>query len=115
MYQFSYSEVADEASSTMRAQERAAIDRILAMLRAAEGKPAGSAETVEALYYLRRLWSIWLTDLASDENDLPEATRAGLISIGIWVNKEIDLVQSGARTTLSGLIEINQLIRDGLK
>jgi flagellar protein FlaF len=115
MYQFSYSEVVEESPRAMRTQERQAVERIIAMLRAASGKPATSPEMVEALYYLRRLWAIFADDLASDDNELPEATRAGLISIAIWVNKEIDLVQSGARTDLTPLIEVNETIRDGLK
>jgi len=40
--------------------------------------------------------------------------RAGIISIGIWVNKEIDRIRSGVTHDLSPLIEINQIIRDGL-
>jgi flagellar biosynthesis activator protein FlaF len=63
---------------------------------------------------LRRLWSVFLDDLNSPENGLPDALRAGIISIGIWVNKEIDRIRSGATHDLSPLIEINQIIRDGL-
>jgi flagellar protein FlaF len=47
-----------------------------------------------------------LDDLNSPENGLPDALHAGIISIGIWVNKEIDRIRSGATHDLSPLIEI---------
>jgi flagellar protein FlaF len=115
MFQFSYNEVVEDSPATMRDQERHAVDRIVGMLRAADGKPATSPQMIEALYFLRRLWSIWISDLGSAENELPEATRAGLLSIGIWMNKEIDLIQSGNKTDLAALIDINEMICDGLK
>jgi flagellar protein FlaF len=41
--------------------------------------------------------------------------RAGIISIGIWMMKEIDRVRAGAKDDLMPMIEINELVRDGLK
>ena len=99
----------------MRAREREAMDRVIAMLRAAQEKGPQSRERVEALYYLRRLWMIFITDLQDPNNELPDQLRAGIISIGIWMNKEIDRVLGGQTNDLTPMIEINQLIRDGLK
>jgi flagellar biosynthesis activator protein FlaF len=58
---------------------------------------------------------IFLNDLNDPNNELPEQLRAGIISIGIWMMKEIDRVRDGATNDLSPMIEINALIRDGLK
>ena len=115
MYEFAYNEVIEDSRQTMRARERQAMDRVIAMLRAAQEKGALSRERVEALFYLRRLWMIFLDDLKDPNNELPEQLRAGIISIGIWMNKEIDRVRGGATNDLTPMIEINQLIRDGLK
>jgi len=115
MYEFAYNEVIDESRQTMRARERQAMDRVIAMLRAAQEKGAQSRERVEALFYLRRLWMIFLNDLRDPNNELPDQLRAGIISIGIWMNKEIDRVQGGLTSDLTPMIEINELIRDGLK
>jgi len=115
MYEFSYNEVIEESPQVMRAQERQAMDRIIDLLRAARTRGPGSREIVEALYYLRRLWAIFLDDLNHPENELPDQLRAGIISIGIWMNKEIDRVRAGQTTDLTPLIEINEIIRDGLK
>jgi flagellar biosynthesis activator protein FlaF len=115
MYEFAYNDVIEESHQTMRARERQAMDRVIAMLRAAQEKGPQSRERVDALYYLRRLWMIFLTDLNDPNNELPDQLRAGIISIGIWMNKEIDRVCGGQTNDLTPMIEINQLIRDGLK
>ena len=115
MYEFAYNEVIENSRQTMRARERQAMDRVIAMLRTAQEKGPGSRERVEALFYLRRLWMIFLNDLNDPNNELPEQLRAGIISIGIWMMKEIDRVRGGATNDLTPMIEINALIRDGLK
>jgi flagellar biosynthesis activator protein FlaF len=115
MYEFAYNEVIEDSRQTMRARERQAMDRVIAMLRTAQEKGPGSRERVEALFYLRRLWTIFLNDLNDPNNELPEQLRAGIISIGIWMMKEIDRVRGGATDDLTPMVEINVLIRDGLK
>ena len=115
MYEFAYNEVIEDSRQTMRARERQAMDRVIGMLRTAQEKGPGSRERVEALFYLRRLWTIFLNDLNDPNNELPEQLRAGIISIGIWMMKEIDRVRGGASDDLTPMIEINVLIRDGLK
>jgi flagellar protein FlaF len=115
MYEFAYNEVIEDSRQTMRARERQAMDRVIAMLRTAQEKGPGSRERVEALFYLRRLWMIFLNDLNDPNNELPEQLRAGIISIGIWMMKEIDRVRGGATNDLTPMIEISALIRDGLK
>ena len=114
MFEFAYNDIVDDSPQAMRAQEGRALDQVLELLRAAVKAGHGSRELVTALFQLRRLWSVFLDDLNSPENGLPDALRAGIISIGIWVNKEIDRIRSGATHDLSPLIEINQIIRDGL-
>jgi flagellar biosynthesis activator protein FlaF len=115
MYEFAYNEVIEDSRQTMRARERQAMDRVIAMLRSAQERGPGSRERVEALFYLRRLWTIFINDLNDPNNELPEQLRAGIISIGIWMLKEIDRVRGGATDDLTPMIEINGLIRDGLK
>ena len=115
MYQFSYAEVAEESPQETRGMERRVLDQAIELLRKARDKGPGTRELVDALFYSRRLWSIFMDDLANPENELPEELRAGLISIGIWMVKEIELIRSGKATDLTAMIEISEIIRDGLK
>ena len=115
MYEFAYNEVIADSRQTLRARERAAMDRVIAMLRAGQDKGPLSRERVEALYFLNRLWTIFLDDLKDPANELPQQLRAGIISIGIWMMKEIDRAHKRATDDLIPMIEINEIIRDGLK
>ncbi len=115
MYEFAYNEAVEDSRQTMRARMREAMDRVIGMLRAAQAKGPLSRDRIEALFYLRRLWTIFIDDLMDPNNELPEQLRAGIVSIGIWMNKEIDRFRAGQTTDLTPMIEINALIRDGLK
>jgi flagellar protein FlaF len=115
MYEFAYNDVIEESHQKMRARERAALDRVIEMLRASQQKGPQSRERIDALFYLRRLWMIFIDDLKDPNNELSDQLRAGIISIGIWMMKEIDRVRGGVTNDLTPIIEINELIRDGLK
>jgi flagellar biosynthesis activator protein FlaF len=115
MYEFAYNDVIEDSHKAMRARERAAMDRVIGMLRAAQERGPQSRERVDALFYLRRLWTVFINDLNDPNNELPDQLRAGIISIGIWMMKEIDRVRDGLTNDLTPMIEINELIRDGLK
>ena len=115
MYEFAYNEVVEESRETMRERERVALDRVIGMLRAAQERGPQSRERIDALFYLRRLWIIFLDDLEDPNNELPEPLRRGIASIGVWMMKEIDRVRSRVTDDLAPMIEINEIIRDGLK
>ena len=115
MYQFPYADVLADDMAEARRNERAAFDRVIDMLEIAEKRGAGTQEEVEALFYLRKFWMILMDDLANTGNGLPDALRAGLISIGMWVLKEADAVRNGMQPSLADLIDINRTVRDGLR
>ncbi|HXT06482.1 MAG TPA: flagellar biosynthesis regulator FlaF [Roseiarcus sp.] len=114
MYEFAYNEIVEESSRSMRAQEARALDRVISMLCEAQAAGPKSRQGISALYQLRTLWTVFLDDLTGTENGLPPSLRAGLVSIGIWVIKEIERLRGGDACDLAPLIEINQIIRDGL-
>jgi flagellar protein FlaF len=114
MYQFSYAEIVEDTAQDCRARERRAFDRAISLLKVAKEKGVRSREAVEALLFLRRLWSALMDDLGSPENGLPQALRASLISIGLWVMKEADQIRLEQSDNFDGLIEINAILRDGL-
>ena len=114
MYEFAYNEIVEDSSRSMRAHEARALDRVISLLHEAQDAGPKSRQGISALYQLRTLWTVFLEDLNGRENGLPASLRAGLISIGIWVIKEIERLRGGEAADLAALIEINQIIRDGL-
>lgn len=115
MQRSAYAEVLEDDPSQAREREQAAIMRAIEMLRAAETKGPRSLESIEALHYLRRLWLVLIEDLASPENDLPQALRADIISIGLWVMREADLIRLEQSDNFAGLIEVMTSIAEGLR
>ncbi|MCX7900104.1 MAG: flagellar biosynthesis regulator FlaF, partial [Methylocystis sp.] len=96
MYHQLYSEIAGDSAVSARARERDAIQVAINKLSRAKGHGARTPQSFEATNYLRRLWTIFMLDLNTEENGLPAALRASLISIGLWVLREADLIDEGA-------------------
>src|SRR5262245_27262636 len=68
---------------------------------------------VDALDWNRRLWSVLASDCASSGNKLPEALRAQIISLSLWVSRfSSDAASTGA--SLEPLIDVNKSIMAGL-
>ncbi len=114
MYHQRYAQIAEESAQSSRARENQALEKAISKLFAAKSKGPLSPEAFEATDFVRRLWSVFISDLSSDDNRLPEELRASLISIGMWVRREADLIDRGQSANFDGLIDINQLIADGL-
>ncbi len=115
MYQFSYAEVLDETPRGARERERQAIERSIELLEAAERSGVRSREAIEAVLFVRRLWGVLIEDLGDSENDLPQALRADLISIGLWIMREAEQIRLEKSSNFKGIIEVSAAIRDGLQ
>ena len=115
MYQFSYAEVLDETPRGARERERQAIERSIELLEAAERRGVRSREAIEAVLFVRRLWGVLIEDLGDTENDLPQALRADLISIGLWIMREAEQIRLEKSGNFKGIIEVSAAIRDGLQ
>ena len=114
MYHSSYIAVAEDNAAFARANEWRALDQAISMLDAARSTGPASRETAEALAFTDRLWTFLIEDLANDENALPEALRAGLISIGLFVLKQGDALRKGQSEDFESVIGVLETIRDGL-
>jgi flagellar protein FlaF len=115
MYQFSYAEVQSDSIADAKDRERQLLTRSIDLLVDAQGKGVPSREATQAIYYLNRVWTSFVEDLGSDENELPQELRANLISIGLWLLREAEEVRQGKSDNFEGLIEVSQIIRDGIQ
>ena len=64
---------------------------------------------------MNRVWTSFIQDLGSTDNELPKELRANLISIGLWLLREAEAVRQGESENFDGLIEVSQIIRDGIQ
>jgi flagellar protein FlaF len=115
MYQFSYADVQTDSIADAKDRERQLLTRSIEMLTAASAAGARSTEAVEALHFTNRVWTTFIEDLGSTENALPNELRANLISIGLWLLRESEEIRQGRSENFEGLIEISQIIRDGIQ
>ena len=76
-------------------------------------KPAGLDE---ALLYNRRLWTVFIDAVMSDENKLPIPVRQNIANIGIFVMGEIfSLMTAPKPDHLTSIIKVNRRIAAGLR
>jgi flagellar biosynthesis activator protein FlaF len=109
-----YETVAEDGNYEAREREGLLLSRAIERLERANGGASQENDLIDALLNIRRLWAVFIEDLARSDNALPEKLRAEIISIGIWIFKEADLIQKQRSGDLTQLIEINRLIRDAL-
>ncbi len=114
MYQFAYEEIVEDSSAEARDRETAAFEEANRLLAAAMEAGAGTAVAVRALLFNQELWMILVEDLAHPDNKLPETLRASLISIGIWVLKEIERIRRGQSSGFKAIADVNEILRNGL-
>ena len=114
MYKFSYEETLSDSSVRQRENEKLAIEQSVTLLKSAEKAGAGSREAIDAIFFLNRLWSFLLEELAKPDNALPQHIRANLISIGIWLLREAEAISNGKSRNFDGLIDVSNTIAEGL-
>jgi len=115
MYQFSYADIHADSVADARDRERQLLDRSIKLLDEARQAGFESQAAIEAIHFTNRLWTALLDDLGSPENALPKELRANLISIGLWILREAEEVRQGRSENFEGLIEVTQIIRDGIQ
>lgn len=98
-----------------RSAEYQAFARVTRALQVA--KDAGSSDMVklaEAVFLNRRLWGILGGDVSADDNGLPDALKAQILSLSIFVQKHSSAVLNGSGD-VEALIEINMNVMRGLQ
>lgn len=100
-------------SETPRTLEYRLISEITSnMVRARDAGLAGAA-LMPALHRNRELWTTFSALCGNDGNQLPMETRAGIMSLALWVERHTTDVIKG-RETVDDLIGVNRSIMEGL-
>lgn len=100
---------AARAARDPREQEADIFRRVTGGLRAVQQDHDGPAR-VRAVADNRRLWLAVESALSDPSNQLPPPMRAGLISLGRAVQREMD----GGEPDIAFLIEVNEQVAQGL-
>ena len=84
-----------------------------ALVRAKESGRAKLGELAHALAENRRLWFLLAEDCAQPQNALPDALRAKIISLAVFVDKHCTAVLRDGED-IDTLIDINRTMMEGL-
>lgn len=115
MYQFSYADIQTDSVADAKDRERQLLTRSIDLLLTASKAGVDSHESIEAIHFMNRVWTSFVEDLGNPDNALPKELRANLISIGLWLLREAEEVRQGRSDNFEGLIEVSQIIRDGIQ
>ena len=115
MYQSAYQDIMEAGAASTRSREKEALERSLHLLRQARNVGFRTHRGAEAIYTTNRVWSFLIEDLSLSDNELPDEVRANLISIGIHVLKRLADLRAGEATAADDIIDITEIIQEGLK
>ena len=110
-----YGNVAKQISSP-RDLEANLLLEAAAKLQAVRDDWGGKRDNLDtALRYNRRLWSVFLSSVTSNENPLPKEIRQNVANLGIFVMKQtLATIANPKPESLGSLININREIAGGL-
>ena len=114
MYTSYYAESSQLSGSCQKSNEVEALNHLIDCLKEAKVQGIQSAVGINALYQTNLVWCFLLEDLAKPENSLPDQLKADLVSIGLFILKEVERIRQNENDNLDALIELNIMISTGL-
>ena len=108
-----YQQAATRAESPRDTEYRLFAQVTRALIEASKLDPLDIGGRADALDWNRRVWTVFAADCAHPDNELPDALRASIISLGLWVSKHTSLVIR-REEEFEPLIEVNRMIMQGL-
>ncbi len=108
-----YQSVAQQAEDPRSVEYRLFAEVTRSLMAASQLDATDIGGRMTALDWNRRLWSVLATDCAQPANSLPDALRANIISLSMWVNRHTSAVMAGCET-FDPLIEVNRAMMQGL-
>lgn len=109
-----YQSAAQRAESPRQLEYRLFGQVTRALIEAAEVPVEDTATRIDALDWNRRLWSALASDCAAETNQLPDQTRASIISLSLWVNRHSSAIMR-REEGFEDLINVNRMMMQGLE
>lgn len=76
----------------------------------------GRSDLREALFYNRKLWTVFVSSATSDSNHLPENLKQNVANLGIFIfNQTIEIELNPQKEKLGILVSINKNLAEGLR
>lgn len=114
MYHMRYSDVVEESGVSARERESALFSRCIEKLEEVQVHNIDSSMVIDTANFIERFWLTLIEDLGREDNHLSHDLKASIISIGIYVMKEMANLRNGDSVDIETLIDISRSLRDGL-
>ena len=115
MFTQAYQEATEDEQQSAREGEREIIERTIRMMIESDLEPDNGNRRVAAIHFTMQVWSYFLNDLASSENQTPDELKAAIISIGIFIIRHMEGMRKEPDLRFKPVREISETIREGLK
>jgi len=115
MFNTAFSETIEDDQSEARALERELLERAMHSIKQADEEPGNFVMRISAIQFNIKVWSFFLQDLSSEDNELPDDLKATLISIGIFVLKHLQKMRTETELSFGPVLSINETIMKGLR
>lgn len=114
MYHMRYSDVIEESGVSARERESALFNRCIEKLEEIDKNEVNNTLIFEYSSFIEKFWLAVIEDLSREDNYLPNDLKGDIISIGIYVVKEMTNLRNGQKIDIAALIDISRFLRDGL-
>jgi len=114
MFRLQYAEASEDDQKDARERERMALDHSIALMEQAKASGNSPAESTQAILFTSKLWTVLIEDLANADNGLPKQLKAQIISIGIWILRELESMRADHSKSFDDLLAVSKAIRDGI-
>ena len=114
MQRIQYGDLLEDDQQLAREHERMALDQSILLLEQAGSVGASSVQAAEAIAFTSKLWTVLVEDLANPNNGLPKGLKAQIVSIGIWILRDLEQARTDEAHDFSDVVAVSKAIRDGL-
>lgn len=114
MYYMQYAEVVENGCLSARERESFLFDRCIEKLTYLEVEEPSFTTLIETAGFIENFWLTLIEDLGREDNALAADLKASIISIGIYVMKEMMKLRNNEKVDIATLIAISKALRDGL-
>ena len=106
-------QLARSITETPRAAEYRLLTQITGDMLDAQRADLRGAALMPVLHRNREVWGAFSLACGTPGNQLPDALRASIMSLGLWVNRFTSQVMAG-KASIEALITVNRSILEGL-
>ncbi|MBL1406436.1 MAG: hypothetical protein COC00_010670 [Rhizobiales bacterium] len=115
MFNLAYAEAAEGDQGEARSEEYQAMEYSIGVMESSLRDPENAGKRIKAIFDTANVWTLLMEDLGQVDNAYPNELKAGLISIGIFILKQLQAMRGDSSVSFATIIDVTKTIKEGLK